>query len=134
MTDSFEDRYLDVLQNIEFAIVSTYREHPELADSNVERVLELLIRVYGAEANQRPAPPMHLAELDAQLADRIRAMCDWRLGRGEGLSTEAGPVQPEPKTADEMIACLKRIRLSVKRWTKQGGRQGYLNFINEYVK
>ncbi len=133
MTDSFEDRYLDVLQNIEFAIVSTYRAHPELADSNVDRVLELLIRVYNAEVSQRPAPHAQLAELDQILADRIRMMCEWRLGRGEGLRAETEPVKPEPKTIDEIVACLKRIRLSVKRWTKQGGRQGYLHGIEEYI-
>jgi hypothetical protein len=132
MTDSFEDRYLDVLENIEFAIVSTYHEHPELADSNVDRVLELLIRVYSAEASQRPVLHVRVAELDQGLLDRVRTMCEWRLGRGEGPTTEAVPL--EPKTTDEIIACLKRIRLSVKRWTKQGGRQGYLRFISEYVK
>jgi hypothetical protein len=29
MSIPFEEQYQDVLQNIEFAIVSTYREHPE---------------------------------------------------------------------------------------------------------
>jgi hypothetical protein len=40
----------------------------------------------------------------------------------------------EPKTVDEIIACLKRIRRSIQFWQKKGGRQGYLTFISEFVK
>ena len=29
----FEEKYLDVLQNIEFGIVNVYRQHPELRDA-----------------------------------------------------------------------------------------------------
>jgi hypothetical protein len=134
MTDSFEERYLDVLQNIEFAIVSVYKEHPNLADSNVDRALEGLIRVYNAEASKRTLPILKLSEIDQSLFERIQAMCDWRLGRGEAVETEAGEFKPEPKTVEEIVACLKRIRLSVKRWTTQGGRQGYLKFVSQYAR
>jgi hypothetical protein len=136
MSDSFEDRYLDVLQNIEFAIVSVYNEHPDLVDSNVDRALEALIRVYNAEANQRTPPALKLSEIDQTLFDRIRDMCEWRLGRGEAVQveTDTGEFKPTPKTVEEIVACLKRIRLSVKRWTTQGGRQGYLRFVSQYVR
>jgi hypothetical protein len=48
---------------------------------------------------------------------------------------EGGAVIPQPKpiTADEIVACLKRIRKSVQRWTKEGGRRGYLTFVEGYV-
>jgi hypothetical protein len=39
-----------------------------------------------------------------------------------------------PKTVDEIITCLKRIQKSIRRWNKEGGRQGYLNFISEFVR
>lgn len=39
---SFEDKYLDVLQNIEMAIVGVYRQHKDLLDYDVDRVLNLL--------------------------------------------------------------------------------------------
>src|SRR3954470_22240979 len=69
MSDNFENRYQDVLQNIEFAIVSVYREHAELADSNVDRSLEGLIRSYTAEATGKPAPTLRLNELDQLVFD-----------------------------------------------------------------
>ena len=31
-------------------------------------------------------------------------------------------------------ACLKRIRKSVQRWNKEGGRQGYLTFVGRFVR
>ena len=43
-----------MLQNIEFAIVSTYRERPdEISDWSVEAALDALIRAYGAEHTGR---------------------------------------------------------------------------------
>src|SRR5579864_2464970 len=110
MHDKFEDRYYDVLQNIEFAIVAVYREHPDLADLNVDRVLEGLIRSYTAEMNRRPAPTLALSDIDKSLLARVRGICEWRLGR-DGPQTEAGGKLPEfePKTPEEIIACLKRI-------------------------
>jgi hypothetical protein len=135
MTDRLEERYEDVLQNIEFAIVSVYGEHPDLADSNVDRVLDGLIRTYTAEMNQRRGPTLVLSELEQTLLARVRSMCEWRLGRDDGPQTQAGakPFTPEPKTPDEIAACLKRIRKSVKRWSAQGGRQGYLRFVSQYI-
>jgi hypothetical protein len=40
----------------------------------------------------------------------------------------------EPKTIDEIIACLKRIRKSINRWNKVGGRQGYLIFVSDFIR
>ena len=133
-SEKFEERYMDVLQNLEFAIVSVYHEYPELADSNVDRVLEGLIRIYTAVLNQRPGPVLSFSELDQTLLSQIRGMCEWRLGH-DGPQTQAGEkmIVSEPKTPDEIVACLKRIRKSVKRWTKQGGQQGYLRFVSRYI-
>ena len=64
-------------------------------------------------------------------------MCEWRLGREEfrlgGWMRSDGP-QPEPVTLDVIVACLKRIRKSVQRWNKEGGRQGYLTFVGRFVR
>ena len=134
MEERFEDRYTDVLQNIEFAIVSVVREHADVADSNIDRAIDGLIRTYTAEASARSAPTLPLGEYDRKIFDRVRQMCEWRLGRGDGLETEKGTVRPEPKTMEEIIACLKRIRKSVRFWNNKNGRKGYVNFIVQYVE
>ena len=33
-----------------------------------------------------------------------------------------------------IVACLKRIRESIQRWNKEGGRQGYLTFVQRFVR
>ena len=136
MADSFEEQYLDVLQNIEFAIVEVYRAHPELTDWNTEKVISGLVRIYQAEARERRAPSLKLSELEQELLERVQVMCDWRLGR-ETMVVEdedsGEEIMPSPITLDEIVACLKRVRLSIKRWNKQGGRQGYLDFVNAHL-
>jgi hypothetical protein len=39
----------------------------------------------------------------------------------------------KPLQADEIVACLKRIIKSLQHWNKYGGRQGYLQFIEQYI-
>ena len=136
MTVSFEEQYEDVLQNIEFAIVSTYRERPEeISDWSVEAAIDALIRAYGAEHTGRTLRPARLSDAEQAIYDRVKSMCEWRLGR-EQVQAEDVPAilqEIEPKTLDEIVACLKRVRTSVKRWHKSGGRRGYLDFVGRYV-
>ena len=132
----FEEEYQDVLQNIEFAILSVYRERPEMVDYEVEKALNGLIELYTAEErNREPRPQRNIQDASLLVYERTKSMCEWRLGRPDGLEAEDGQgiPMPEPITLSEMIACLKRIRKSVERWTKRGGRQGYLNFVGEFL-
>lgn len=131
-----EEEYLDVLQNIEFAIVSVYREKPDLLDYDVDKVLNLLWTEYRNEKRDRTAPAPQLG-VNAQLVyARVKSMCEWRLGRQNLEAKKDGqPVEMgiKPLTLDEIMACLKRIRKSIELWTKQGGRQGYLYFIDNNI-
>jgi hypothetical protein len=130
---TFEDNYLDVLQNIEFAIVSVYRENPDLLDYDVDKVLNLLWTEYRNEQQDKTSSVPQLG-VNAQLVyARVKSMCEWRLGRQNLKAEKDGqPVGMDLKqlTQDEIMACLKRIRKSVELWTKKGGRQGYLYFID----
>ena len=47
---SLVDAHMDVLQNIEFAIVDVYHERPLLVDYSVMRALDALIGLYRAES------------------------------------------------------------------------------------
>jgi hypothetical protein len=131
----FEEEYEDVLQNIEFAIVSVFREHSELLDYEVEKALNALIATYQAEQHQRAPSPVAFSPLGQQIYSRVRSMCEWRLGREELFAVESGAEMPQPSllSSDEVIACLKRIRKSVQKWTQRAGRQGYVRFVNEFI-
>jgi hypothetical protein len=134
---AFEDEYMDVLHNIELAIIQIYSEHPELVDSQVDTAINSLIRVYAAEQRGRNAPKLRLSELEKTVYDHVEALCGLHLGR-ETMTDESGkPLEDPPeipvRTPEEIIACLKRIRKSIKLWTKELGRQGYLNYIKQFL-
>jgi hypothetical protein len=131
-----EDQYSDVLQNIEFAIVAVFREHPAMTDYDVMRTLETLIDSYKAEKTGRPPRELNLSEVEEVLREGVRIMCQWRLGRETflGEAPKKGHMPPEILSLDEIVVCLKRILKSVKKWNRSGGRQGYLEFIIRYVE
>ena len=142
----FEEKYLDVLQNIEFGIVTVYRQHAEMVDWDALKAIETLIREYQAELTGRPVPAVVLQPVAQEVYDSVKAMCEWRLGRSQMVVEEKKsffklPFKKSPpeiplelKTTDEIILCLKRIRKSIQHWNRRGGRQGYLDFISEFVK
>jgi hypothetical protein len=135
MTD-FEDDYLDVLQNIEFGIVTVYQADRSLLDAHAASALEGLMRTYQAEARGRAAPHLNLSSQAQTVFDSVKAMCEWRLGREhvvDAQGVEMG-LDLKPLTPNEIVACLKRIRKSVEMWTRRNGRQGYLNFVSQFVK
>ncbi len=125
-----------IFQNIEFGIVATHKEYTEMSDCNVMRALEALIDRYRAEKVGRPPRNLGLSNVERLFLDAVCGMCERRLARGSlpGGPAVSGGMAPEPKTVDEIVRCLKRILKSAKRWNKNGGRQGYLNFVIPQVK
>jgi hypothetical protein len=131
----FEERYEDVLQNIEFGIVQVYHDHPEMTDWEALSAIETLLRTYRAQAKGRQARLPSLNPLAQEVYESVEAMCEWRLGRerfydGDGKLAE---IPVEPITLDELMACLKRVRKSINYWSREGGRQGYLTFVNQFI-
>lgn len=132
---SFEDDYLDVLENIEFAIVSAYREDSDLLDYDVTKALNALWTEYRAEQGGRPSKPTPMSERARLVYARVKSVCEWRLGRNTlTMANEKSIPNPPLITLDEIMACLKRILKSVDLWNKQGGRQGYLFFIVQHIQ
>lgn len=131
-----EEEYEDVLQNIESSVVEVYRAHPELTDWDVAQAYEALIQFYTAEAHGRPVEVRQLPSIQAEVARDARVMCEWRLGRATMFDEHDRPVEfpMNSLSANEIVACLKRLRKSVRFWTKEGGRQGYLNYIVQFLQ
>ena len=130
---TFEEEYEDVLQNIEMSIIQVYRQHPELVDWEALGAIESMIQAYTAEARGIPVSPRTLIGLSGEVAESVRATCEWRLGRRALVTEDGEKIEPSAKTLDEIIACLKRIRKSIRHWGKRGGRQGYLVFVAEFL-
>lgn len=131
-----EKEHLDILQNIEFAIVSMHKRQPMLVDSDVDAAVSALVSHYQARAQGREARPVRLNERALQVYEMVETMCEWRMGNDARVSEDMRKRGPKiaPVAADVIVACLKRIRKSVQRWNKQGGRQGYLTFVRQFIR
>ena len=73
--------------------------------------------------------------LSVEVYEAMRAICEVRLGRApipKGFKKIVGG-KIEPVSIEVILKCLKRIRKSVDLWTKQGGSQGYLNYISQFL-
>lgn len=138
MSDPFVDRYFDVLQNIEAALVHTYKTHKEMTDWDTQDALKALIRAYKAERAGRPTPTIRLNSFAQAAYDNAKMMCEFRLGRRtmKLLTKDGKPPDtlPSPLTLDEIIACLQRILNSVELWHKEGGRRGYYEFVKQFIR
>lgn len=135
MRDDITETHQDVLQNIEFAIVRAYEQDPSLLDLDVIDLLDAAIRRYAAEAQGRVPPAPRLAAKVAPAYAMVERMCEFRLGR-TSMGGEAGTAEvhvPNPVTLDDLLACLKRIRKSAKFWNDEAGRQGYLDYVSQFV-
>lgn len=130
-----EEEYQDVLQNLEFAIVRIYQNSPDLIDAEVLKAIASLIRIYGAEAQGKSISNRPLRGITKEVAEAVQAMGEIRLGRSP-MGHEKGQaiVNTAPISLDILVACLKRIESSIKFWTKERGRQGYLNYIQNFIR
>jgi hypothetical protein len=134
----FEEKYKDVLQNIESAIINTYRVNPKILDNDVEDAISALARYYKAESeNKTPSNP-NLYELAQLIFEAVKAICEFRLGRSE-LNTDEGEIVSlsimgiEPLKINEVTECLKRLQKSIRFWNKRGGTRGYLEYAGQFI-
>jgi len=136
LTVGWDEKHIDVLQNIEFAIVSVFAEHADLGDREVMHALDAAVVHYRAVERGHVPTPHRITGNAAEVFDRICATCEYRLGRGspEHIESEQRLPPGAEKTAEEILFCLRKIRKSAERWSNQAGRQGYLQFIRQYVR
>ena len=128
-----EDEHADVLQNIEFAITSVHRDEPTLLDLDVIEALEVLIRGYGLDEQGRSWPRTQLSERAALVLGACRQACEWRLGRTSMPTSSGGDAAPAPIPVAAIVQCLKRLRKSARLWDDRNGRQGYLEYIEQFL-
>jgi hypothetical protein len=130
-----EEEYLDVLQNIEAVVIAVYDDDLGLLDLDVLDALEALIRRYTLEQRGRTPGNARLSERPQRVFDAVRRICEWRLGRSTLDSGKPGLEEDKPTSISvpEILLCLKRLRKSVRLWNKEGGRQGYVNYVRDFL-
>ncbi|MCZ7557361.1 MAG: hypothetical protein M5R41_13250 [Bacteroidia bacterium] len=123
---TIENEHMDVLQNLEAAIVMLYRQNADLLDYDVDEAFDVLIHEYRLEQGGRPPKQHKMSPKAALVYNVLRPVCEWRLGRSADTIALVLSI-------DTLLLCLKRLKLSLERWNGEGGRQGYLRFINRFV-
>jgi hypothetical protein len=126
MTTEFEDKYLDVLQNIEWGLLQLVPERPELCDHDMLRIIEQAVSYYKTlERGHQITSQGTLDGIHKKIFGNILSLCDWRVGR---TVPPKEMLACSPITLKELVLCLKRIEKSIKFWTRMGGRKGYITF------
>ena len=132
---AIEDEHSDVLQNLEFAISSVHKDDPALLDWDVIEALDALVRGYGLEEQARAWPTVRLSARASAVAAACKDICEWRLGRRSSVlaSFPDAHARPPEISVGTLLECLKRLRKSARLWNKRNGRQGYLDFVHEFL-
>ena len=125
------EEYLDLLQNLELAVVDVWRQHHEMSDYVAARAYEAAFQLYRAELRGHEPKPVTLTGLDAEAFEAVKAMCESPLGRRAKLGAGRETIPPVP--LDKLCECLRELKRSVERHTRVDGRQGYLGFIDRYL-
>jgi hypothetical protein len=120
----------DVLQNIESVVIDVSRSNSAMTNYTVMRVYDTAIAEYSALARQQPPKPANLTGLDATLFKAVREICEWRLGHAVNRDSDE---KIKPLSVEDLVACLKKLRKSVDFWTRERGRQGYLECIKDFL-
>lgn len=119
-TDFNDDAHLDVCQNIEFGLRSEYERSPTLTDTQcmfaIDSAKVAVKQAFGYAQNQ----PLKVLPGTEGVVEWCVEVGQKRVGAQSDL------------TMKEYVACLEKIKRSVKRHSAAGSR-GYYEFIRDYV-
>ena len=116
-----QEKFENELKALESSIVGVFRAEPNLLDSQVARAVESMVNILKSRVKGKPAQKLNLDGLDLRVFSALDAAINEILSLNSELSN------------NELLECLKVIGKSISKWTKQFGRQGYLNFVNQFV-
>jgi len=117
---SFVNDNLDLLQNIEFGIISVYRENNKIRDVDVQKALKILIDQTRKRINGQPSSIPDSSGIEYTIVDAVSEILKIRGDSYDELKSH--------------IFAFKRINKSVKLWTKKRGIRGYLKFIDNFIQ
>jgi hypothetical protein len=129
-----KDEDLPSLRELESCILRVWDDHDEMNDYTVGRAYEAAYRYYRTVSRGgQPAPPV-LTGLDLETYNAVQAVCEKLLKTGatsfKGMPKEGNT---NPQTPEKLVEYLRELMRSVERHTKSGGRQGYLEFVGEFI-
>jgi hypothetical protein len=120
-----EEQFEDTLKDIETAIVQVFRRNREMTDYAVARALEAAANQYKAIVREHALKPVQLTGLDLAVFEAVQKACE---------SWLRGTPDRQALTAEDILQCVRRLEKSVKFWNREGGRQGYLQYVNGFIR
>jgi molybdopterin converting factor small subunit len=145
--DILFDNLQTVLYALESATMQVYKEHPELLDHHVKRVLEALEKRIKAQSAGRELPAHRLRGLEVTLYDELVSLCDRFLtggklyktpeedlpeGQDPELKDEDVVMEMPPVSHSELLESFKRLLRSLHTWGTDYGIRGYLNYVKGF--
>lgn len=121
--------HFDILQNIEAVTIAFCAENPSIKDAHVLTVYEKLAGLFDRRKRKLPDLPVSLPPTQMELYLSLKALCESRILGDPNEMPEAYNVAP-----GVMVQCLKKLIGSVKRWSKEGGAKGYIQFVSGMLK
>jgi hypothetical protein len=118
---------------LETLIDSYARTDESVIDFHVLEAIEATRRLFAAEAQGRAFQPRLGDERVRELFVGLRGASEVLLGR---TSADIDDRRTEPSdhiSLDTLVVCLKQLERSVKLWSEQGGRKGYLLYIRQFL-
>ena len=124
--------FTDILQNIESAIVTVCREHPDLKDADVLLATERLTGLYTREKKKLPTLPVSLPVKVMPLFEAMKDMCEIRLTR-DSVNVADDEIMGYRVPLRIMVVCLERLHDSMRFWNKKDGAKGYVNYVSQFI-
>ncbi|WP_124329294.1 hypothetical protein [Desulfonema ishimotonii] len=118
-----EDRYLDVLQNIEFAIYGVYADKGNITDRHVQAAVEYLLEMGKARLG---VPSEFLTQLPPNVQNVVDAI--------DGILEMRDEITEEREKLLDKLRCIYRIQDSVKFHYNTADECRYLGFIGQFLR
>lgn len=130
----FAEIYEELLYSMERTIYDVYSSHKSLIDLEVIIIFDCLIQDYRKLEMGSEAPKVHhFAEPMHSLYSSLRFLCNTLLEKCTMVFERSEQSETKPLDISEVIGCLMKLRSSARVWNKLNGRQGYLEFIGNYL-
>ena len=127
-----EEEYEDVLQNIEFAVVSFDKKSNILRDEHCLKAYDLLKKKYTAEMRGWKLENTVIEDpIVAELVSEIIPYSDLRLGK---VAIQKQNIPFKSVDHNAIIKCFERLSKSVNKWKAGKNSRRYLEFVSNFIK
>jgi hypothetical protein len=123
--------YLDIFQNIEFAIHTIDNTEPKKQDSEVIIAMNRLISRYEREQKKLPKLPVPLSGNSLAFFEAMESACEFRIHRTSlyEIQNDAGTTIP----VRLILPILKRLQSSMQLWNEKSKYRRYLTYMSNFI-